>query len=151
MQPQYEYGAEVRVIRNIRNDGTYPGAEVGELLVKRGATGCVYDVGSYLQDQIIYRVHFLDEGRTVGCREEELIPADDEWIPNRFEFRDRIYARWELKAGDTVIAEQGQAGEIARVVREPGRMYYHVKFGDRVYQIPEPALLGEGETDGDTN
>lgn len=29
------------------------------------------DVGTFLLDQIIYSVHFLDEGRLVGCRESE--------------------------------------------------------------------------------
>ena len=58
MQPAYDYGTEVRLVRNVRNDGTYPGAEVGELLIKRGSVGCIYDVGSDLQDQIIYGVHF---------------------------------------------------------------------------------------------
>ena len=77
MKPRYEYGSEVRLTRNVRNDGTYPGEEVGRLLVRRGAVGAIYDVGTYLQDQIIYRVHFLEEGRTVGCREEELILASD--------------------------------------------------------------------------
>ena len=80
MKPRYEYGDEVRLIRNVRNDGTYPGKEVGELLIRRGATGVVYDVGTYLQDQLIYRVHFMDAGSTVGCREEELIPQSDPWI-----------------------------------------------------------------------
>ena len=68
--PLYEYGQAVRLIRNVRNDGTYPGKDTGALLMRRGAQGCVYDVGTYLQDQLIYRVHFLDQGCTVGCREE---------------------------------------------------------------------------------
>lgn len=57
--PLYEYGQAVRLIRNVRNDGTYPGKDTGALLMRRGAVGCVYDVGTYLQDQLIYRVHFL--------------------------------------------------------------------------------------------
>lgn len=140
MKPAYEYGSTVRLIRNVRNDGTYPGMDVGELLVPRGAVGAVYDVGTYLQDQLIYRVHFLDAGKTVGCREEELIPADDEWIPNDFEFRDKVSLRFPLVINGEMIADQGQEGEIARVVREPGRMYYHVRFGERIFQMPEAAL-----------
>jgi len=140
MKPAYEYGDEVRVIRNLRNDGTYPGREVGELLVRRGAVGCVFDVGTYLQDQLIYKVHFVDEGKTVGCREEELILASDHWIPNSFEFRDKVKTTRKLvSAGDT-IAEQGEEGEIARVVRESGQMYYHVRFGERIFQLNEEWL-----------
>jgi len=145
MKPAYEYGEEVRLIRNVRNDGTYPGMEVGELLIKRGSIGCVYDVGTYLQDQLIYRVHFLDQGRTVGCRQEELIKATDEWIPNRFEFRDRVRTRIALSSEGKIIAEKGKEGEIQKVMREPGRMYYLVRFGDDVYQIPEKALAGESD------
>ena len=147
MKPAYEYGEEVRLIRNVRNDGTYPGMEVGELLIKRGSIGCVYDVGTYLQDQLIYRVHFLDQGRTVGCREEELIRATDEWIPNRFEFRDRVKTRVALSSEGQIIAEKGTVGEIQKVMREPGRMYYLVRFGDDIYQIPEQALEGEDDDD----
>jgi nitrogen fixation protein NifZ len=140
MKPAYEYGDEVRVIRNLRNDGTYPGREVGEMLVSRGAVGCVFDVGTYLQDQLIYRVHFIGEGKTVGCREEELIPASDEWIPNSYEFRDRVTTRRKLMSGGEMIAAPGAEGEIARVVREPGKMYYHVRFGERIFQLNEEWL-----------
>ena len=41
--PQFEYGDEVRVIRNVRNDGTYPGMDTGSLLIRRGSVGCVYE------------------------------------------------------------------------------------------------------------
>ena len=70
MRPRFDYGDEVRVRRNVRNDGTFPGAEVGRLLVRRGSTGFVRDLGTFLQDQVIYSVHFLAEDRLVGCREE---------------------------------------------------------------------------------
>lgn len=143
MKPVYEYGDEVRVIRNVRNDGTYPGKEIGELLISRGAVGCVFDVGTYLQDQLIYRVHFLDENKTVGCREEELIPANDEWIPNRYEFRDKVRTTRTLASAGQVIAEQGDVGEIARVVRESGKMFYHVRFGERIFQLNEEWLYAD--------
>ena len=145
MKPNYEYGDEVRVIRNLRNDGTYPGKEIGELLVSRGAVGCVFDVGTYLQDQLIYKVHFVGEGKTVGCREEELISATEEWIPNSFEFRDRVVVTRTLVAGGETIAEKGQEGEIARVIREPGRMFYHVRFGERIFQLNEEWLASASE------
>ena len=73
--PRFEYGDEVRVTRNVRNDGTFPGAEVGELLIRRGSTGFVRDVGTFLQDQVVYSVHFVDADRLVGCREQELQEA----------------------------------------------------------------------------
>ena len=45
MKAAYDFGDEVRVIRNVRNDGTYPGKEVGEFLLRRGSVGYVQNVG----------------------------------------------------------------------------------------------------------
>lgn len=142
MQPAYDYGTEVRLVRNVRNDGTYPGAEVGELLIKRGSVGCIYDVGSYLQDQIIYRVHFLDAARTVGCREEELILASDPWIPNKFEFNQKVCSAFPIDRDGERIVQQDQQGTVTKVIRniESMRVDYHVYFGDRTLQMPEAAL-----------
>lgn len=150
MQPAYEYGDEVRLVRNVRNDGTYPGMEVGAFLVRRGEVGCVYDVGTYLQDQLIYRVHFLDAGRTVGCREEELIPAAAPWIPSLFEFRDSVLAKQSLSVGGNVVVAKGQSGRVEKVLRDsPGGVQYHVYFGNgRTLQVPETALQA-ADTDND--
>lgn len=149
--PLYEYGQAVRLIRNVRNDGTYPGKDTGALLMRRGAVGCVYDVGTYLQDQLIYRVHFLDQGCTVGCREEELIPASDPWIPNLFEFRDLVVATRSLAVRGEVVVEQGRTGSIEKVLRDlPGGIQYHVYFGDgRVLQVPETSLAWADAQAGD--
>jgi len=144
MLPQFEYGDEVRLIRNVRNDGTYPGMDTGVLLMRRGAVGCVYDVGTYLQDQLIYRVHFLNEGRTVGCREEELILASAPWIPNLFEFRDNVIATRSLAVRGQVLVERGQAGSIMKVLRDQPELgiQYHVHFGEGlVLQVPEQSLV----------
>ncbi|TBV09699.1 nitrogen fixation protein NifZ [Stutzerimonas kirkiae] len=140
--PRFDYGAQVRLIRNVRNDGTYPGMETGALLIRRGAVGCVYDVGTYLQDQLIYRVHFLDAGRTVGCREEELIPAAEPWIANLYEFRDPVQASRALAIGGEVVVPKGQAGSIEKVLRDlPHGIEYHVYFDNgRTLQVPEHSL-----------
>ena len=79
MLPKFEYGSAVRVTRNVRNDGTFPGFPTGALLVRRGSVGFVRDVGTFLQDQIVYTVHFLEDDRIVGCREEELLSWDEPW------------------------------------------------------------------------
>jgi nitrogen fixation protein NifZ len=148
--PLFEYGEAVRLIRNVRNDGTYPGQETGTLLIRRGAVGCVYDVGTYLQDQLIYRVHFLDEGKTVGCREEELIPASAPWVPNLFEFRDEVVTRCALSIRGEKVFEAGQAGSIEKVLRDlPQGIEYHVHFGNgRVLQVPEGSLAMAPKMDG---
>ncbi len=61
MKPVYDYGDEVRVIRNLRNDGSFPGKDKGDLLIRRGQVGHVRNMGTFLQDQIIYTVHFVEE------------------------------------------------------------------------------------------
>jgi nitrogen fixation protein NifZ len=142
MRPEFDYGDEVRVLRNVRNDGTYPGMDVGELLVRRGSVGYVRDRGTFLQDQIIYSVHFMDQDRLVGCREEELQSASDPWTPSRFEFRDKVIARLPLGIQGRVLVHQGEAGEILKVVRDaPIGVQYHVHFsGCQTLQVPEMAL-----------
>ncbi len=139
---RYDYGDEVRVIRNVRNDGTYPGLDVGAPLVRRGSVGYVVNVGTFLQDQVIYSVHFLNEQRLVGCREEELIPADEPWTPSRFEFRDKVTSRINLAVNGEIIAPIGAEGEILKVLRheDPSQVQYHVRFPGRTLQVPENVL-----------
>ncbi len=141
MRPKFEYGAEVRLIRNVRNDGTYPGEDVGSLLMRRGEIGAVYDVGTYLQDQLIYRVHFLAAGRTVGCREEELIAASEPWIPNKFEFREKVTATRSLAVKGEVVVRIGDLGEVEKIVKKVDReVAYHARFNGRTFLVPESAL-----------
>lgn len=144
LEPRFACDDAVRVIRNIRNDGTYPGRATGALLVRRGSIGYVRHIGVFLQDQIIYTVHFLEAGnRIVGCRETELIPADAPWIPNRFERGDRVTAKRALAVGDEVVGAAGAVGEVIAVLREPETATdYHILFGKRVFRVPESALDG---------
>src|SRR5512143_2122828 len=87
---KFDYGDAVRVIRNVRNDGTFPGEKIGNLLIRRGSIGYVRDIGTFLQDLIIYTVHFIDAEKVIGCREEELIGSNEPWIETRFESRERV-------------------------------------------------------------
>jgi len=151
MRPNWEYGDTVRLIRNVRNDGTYPGLDPGEPLVRRGSTGVVVDVGTFLQDQIIYSVNFLEAGKIVGCREEELIGGDDPWTPSRFEFREKVRAARQLSVGGEVLVALGAIGEVIKVVRDaPGGVAYHIHFDSlpgRVLQIQEDILEPTGTTE----
>lgn len=70
--PEFEMGQKVRVRKLIRNDGTFPGKEIGETLAKKGDTGYVVGIGTFLQTSYIYAVHFLHTGYVVGCRLKEL-------------------------------------------------------------------------------
>lgn len=139
---RFDYGDTVRVTRNVRNDGTFPGLDTGNLLVRRGSVGHVVNVGTFLQDQIIYTVHFLDLGRMIGCREEELIGAQAPWTPSRFESREKVQARVTLVSGGRIMAAAGTQGEVLRVERESlGVVHYEVIFPGHVLRVPESALL----------
>lgn len=141
MRPRFEYGHAVRVLRNVRNDGTFPGQPVGALLVRRGSVGYVRDVGTFLQDQIIYTVHFLDADRLVGCRDAELQDADEPWVPSRFEFRDRVTPRVAFAISGEVVARPGDEGEVLKVMRDAqDGVAYHVRFPGRTLQVTESAL-----------
>ena len=141
MRPIFDYGDEVRVMRNVRNDGTYPGLEIGAPLLKRGSVGYVQSVGTYLQDYIIYSVHFLKEDILVGCKEEELIHADDHWVPSEFEFRDKVQAKNQLAVNGEVLVKQDDQGEVLKVLRDmPNGVHYHVRFPGRTLLVPENAL-----------
>lgn len=141
MLPKFQTGEAVRVVRNVRNDGTFPGREVGDLLVRRGAVGYVKDVGTFLQDQLIYSVHFFEDNCMVGCREEELQAESDPWNPSRFEFRDKVTPTLPLGLNGEIVAEPGSVGEVLKVLRDaPGGVAYHVRFPGRTLQVPEKAL-----------
>jgi nitrogen fixation protein NifZ len=152
MRPRWELGDSVRVIRNVRNDGTYPGMDTGAPLIRRGSVGHVIDVGTFLQDQIIYSVHFLDQGRIVGCREEELIGAEEEWIPSRYEFREKVVLTVDLPLGEDTVVPAGAVGEIIKVLRQDReRVAYHVHFDclpGRVLQLPEGLLAPQAPSIG---
>lgn len=148
--PRFQLEQQVRVLRTVRNDGTFPGKEVGDKLVLRGAVGYVKDVGTYLQDQTIYAVHFFDDQVMVGCREEELQDAADPWNPSRFEFRDKVTPKIPLAIGGEVIAEPGVEAEILKVLRDaPGGVAYHVRVPGRTLQVPETALAPYQAEDGE--
>lgn len=137
---RFDFGETVRVTRNVRNDGTYPGMEVGDLLIRRGSVGNVIEVGTFLQDQVIFTVHFLNQGRMIGCRLEELIGADEPWNPSRFEFRDRVLCTLDLAIQGNVLFEKGTEGEVFKVIRDDALIQYHVAFNGRTLQVPETAL-----------
>ena len=146
MQPIFDYGDEVRVTRNLRNDGSFPGKDKGDLLIRRGQVGHVRNIGTFLQDQIIYTVHVIEEDLQVGCREEELLAASDPWVPSRFENRDKVISRLGLSLRGEVVVEPGGEGEILKVYRDdPAGVYYHVLFPGHVLAVPETALLSPEE------
>jgi nitrogen fixation protein NifZ len=70
--PAFTYGDKVRSRKMIRNDGTFAGKEIGELLAKKGEIGYVTSIGTYLQQFYIYGVEFFESGYRVGMKRREL-------------------------------------------------------------------------------
>src|SRR5215831_7956157 len=75
--PKFMPGTKVRSTKYVKNDGTYAGKEIGEVLVKKGAVGYVRDIGQYLQIYYIYAVEFIELGTVVGMRARELQRIED--------------------------------------------------------------------------
>lgn len=76
--PVFNYGEKVRSTKTVRNDGTYPGKDIGEILVRKGDVGYVTSIGTFLQQFYIYAVDFVDTGHRVGMRAKELEAIVDE-------------------------------------------------------------------------
>ena len=74
--PVFERGDVVRATRSVRNDGTFPGAAPGEVLIEAGERGYVHSVGTYLNRYYIYGVEFVARRRLVGMRADELVWED---------------------------------------------------------------------------
>jgi nitrogen fixation protein NifZ len=74
--PAFLPGDKVAARRLVRNDGTVPGAERGQVLVRAGAEGYVKSVGTFLNRFYVYGVDFIEEGIVVGMRRDELVALD---------------------------------------------------------------------------
>jgi nitrogen fixation protein NifZ len=72
LPPYFEIGDKVYARKLIRNDGTFPGMDIGATLAKKGEVGYVISIGTFLQNAYIYAVHFMGTGNVVGCRCREL-------------------------------------------------------------------------------
>ena len=74
--PRFGYGEKVMSTKTVRNDGTFPGREIGDILVKKGDVGYVSSIGTFLQQFYIYGVEFVDHGYRVGMKGRELVSLD---------------------------------------------------------------------------
>ncbi len=70
--PVFSFGEKVKAKRTIRNDGTYAGKEIGEVLAKKGEEGYVVSIGTFLQQFYIYGIEFTESGNRVGMKRKEL-------------------------------------------------------------------------------
>jgi nitrogen fixation protein NifZ len=74
--PAFTYGEKVRSRKTVRNDGTFPGKDIGDILVKKGDVGYVTSIGSFVQQFYIYGVEFVSQGYRVGMKRRELESID---------------------------------------------------------------------------
>jgi nitrogen fixation protein NifZ len=74
--PRFRMGERVVSRSVVRNDGTYNGMDIGEVLVGKGEIGFVTSIGTFLQQFYIYAVEFIDSGHRVGMRAKELCTLD---------------------------------------------------------------------------
>lgn len=74
--PYFDFGMKVRARRTIRNDGTYCGKDIGEVLCTKGEEGYVVHIGTFLQQFYIYGVEFIGSGHRVGMKRKELEAVD---------------------------------------------------------------------------
>lgn len=80
-KPKFGVGQKVELVSDIVNDGTYPHAKIGTLMMPKGSVGYIKSIGEFLQVIRVYEVHFfgvLDVPvEIVGCREHELFALED--------------------------------------------------------------------------
>ena len=70
--PPFHCGDKVRSRKDVRNDGTYPGKNIGDELIVQGDIGYVASIGTFLQRHFIFSVDFIERGQLVGMRAKEL-------------------------------------------------------------------------------
>jgi nitrogen fixation protein NifZ len=74
-QAKYNWGQPVLAAEDMFNDGSFPDAEEGALLVRTGERGEIVQVGAHVEYNLpVYLVEFTDN-RVVGCLEEEIAPV----------------------------------------------------------------------------
>ncbi|BCO25938.1 hypothetical protein MIZ03_0817 [Rhodoferax lithotrophicus] len=75
--PRFNFGERVISRSVVRNDGTYRGYDVGDVLVNKGDLGYVVSINTFLQQYYIYAVDFVESGHRVGMRAKELCTLDN--------------------------------------------------------------------------
>jgi nitrogen fixation protein NifZ len=95
--PRFEMGERVISRSVVRNDGTYNGHDIGDVLVRKGEVGFVRSIGTFLQQFYIYAVEFTESGHQVGMRAKELCTLDH--LP------------------EEVLAQLGERAELLRTLR----------------------------------
>jgi len=93
--PRFDFGERVVSRSTVRNDGTFAGRDIGDVLVQKGDIGYVRTIGTFLQQYYIYNVEWIGKGYQVGMRAKELCTLDALPPEVLAQFADRLD---ELKA-----------------------------------------------------
>lgn len=74
-RPKFDWGQRVRATMDLVNDGSHPERADDELLVKRGETGEIVNVGTHVETEtVVYLVEFSPR-LVVGCLKSEIEPV----------------------------------------------------------------------------
>ncbi len=68
---EFGLGERVRVGRPLRNDGTYPHKDLGEILVRAGDVGFVLEINRFRSDTY-YTVEFVERSVVMAARAADL-------------------------------------------------------------------------------
>lgn len=82
-EAKFFIGQKIELLEDIKNDGTYPHAKIGDLMMPSGSVGYIKDIGEFLQVIRVYEVHFFAscmEVEIIGCREHELKLLNDDYV-----------------------------------------------------------------------
>ncbi|MZI93015.1 nitrogen fixation protein NifZ [Vibrio sp. CAIM 722] len=139
---RFAEGEPVRVIRTVRNDGSFPGFDKGDVLVEAGTCGEVRSYGYFLQTQVIFQVYFPEVNRVIGIRETELIRADLPWVPCTLYSLDKARLTKSLTIKGEPLASKGDLIEVKRSWRdlEDGSLTYEVACGEYVFKLDASVL-----------
>ena len=104
--PRFAFGERVIARSVVRNDGTYNGKDIGEVLVNKGDIGYVVSINTFLQQFYIYAVDFIETGHRVGMRAKELCTLDH--LPDEVlaQLGDRAAALADLGSGKPLANSQ---------------------------------------------
>lgn len=74
VHPRFDWGQRVQAAKDLFNDGSYPEQPKDALLVRKGDSGEIVQVGRQVESgAVVYMVEFaLDQ--VIGCFELELTP-----------------------------------------------------------------------------
>lgn len=141
-QIRFAAGAEVRVVRNVRNDGSFYGIDKGALIVAEGDVGVVRKHGWLLQDQLIYEVFFPESGNLVGLRDAEVIAAELPFTPCQFRMLDFAQLTVSLASQGELLARKGDHVQVSWIARDlhTGELTFTIKVAATEVQVPARAL-----------